>query len=809
MGTVLQDLKYGLRMLAKNPGFTAVAVLSLGLGIGANTTIFSFVNSLLFRPPAVEASGRLLELWQRNTKASGLEEYLPLSYPGYAYYRDHNQVFSSLLAFDGEMRPVSWGRSAQGGLVLGQLVSGDFFSTLGVKTVLGRAFLPDEDRIPAAHLVIVLSHAFWEQRLGSDPAILGKALTLNGADFTVVGVAPAGFTGIIMGNMPDFWAPLSATPEFTHEPHFLADWNTGWLFGVGRLKPGITASQARAGLNVLAHRLQQDHPESNKEKEAATFPVDLVPGPFRGYAAAFTGLLMAAVGMVLAIACANAANLQLAKAMGRRREIAIRSALGASRGRLVRQTLTESLLLSLMGGAAGLIFALWAVPPLLALKPASLPIRIDVPIDWRVLGFTLLLALTTSVAFGLAPALRSSKPELVPALKDETSIAGLRRSRLRSALVIAQVSVCLVLLISAGLCVRSLLNARSIDPGFDTQHALITQLDPGSLGYSESKGKAFYQQLLERVGALPGVSSASLAGFLPLGSANWTQGFVIDQREVGIDLTSAGPGFCQTMGISLLRGRDFTADDATASPKPVIINEAMARRFWPGQDPIGKRLGFSGDKSRSGLVVAGVVRTGKYHTLGEDPQPFLYLPFGYSPRATLVVRTEGDPRVLLTSVRRAVQALDPNVLPIDLETMKQYMALPLFPAHTTGLLLGSFGILALVLAVTGLYGVISYSVEQRSREIGVRMALGANQTDVLKLVLRHGMVLTLTGVTIGVIASFAVTRVLSSLLYGIRPTDPATYVSVSLMLAVVVLLASYIPARRATKVDPMVALRYE
>ncbi len=809
MQTLLQDLRYGLRMLAKNPGFTAVAVLSLALGIGANTTIFSFVNSLLFRPPAVVASGRLLELWQRNTKGSGLEEYLPLSYPGYVYYRDHNQVFSSLLAFDGEMRPVSWGRSAQGGLVLGQLVSGDFFSTLGVKTMLGRAFLPDEDRIPTAHLVIVLSHAFWELRLGSDPAILGKALTLNGADFTVVGVAPAGFTGIIVGNMPDFWAPFSATPEFTHEAHFLADWNTGWLFGVGRLKPGVTASQGQAGLSVLAHRLQQDHPESNKEKEAATFPVDLVPGPFRGYAAAFTGLLMAAVGMVLAIACANAANLQLAKAMGRRREIAIRSALGASRGRLVRQTLTESMLLSLMGGAVGLVFALWAVPPLLALKPASLPIRIDVPIDWRVLGFTLLLALTTSVAFGLAPALRSSKPELVPALKDEASIAGFRRSRLRSALVIAQVSVCLVLLISAGLCVRSLLNAQSIDPGFDTQHVLITQLDPGSLGYSESKGKAFYQQLLERVGALPGVSSASLAGYLPLGSANWTQGFVIDQREVGIDLTSAGPGFCQTMGIALLRGRDFTAGDATASPKPVIINEAMGRRFWPGQDPIGKRMGYPDDKSHRGLVVAGVVRTGKYHTLGEDPQPFLYLPFEYSPRATLVVRTEGDPRVLLTSVRRAVQALDPNVLPIDLETMKQYMALPLFPAHTTGLLLGAFGILALVLAVTGLYGVISYSVEQRTREIGVRMALGANQTGVLKLVLRQGMALTLIGVTLGVVASLAVTRVLSSLLYGIRPTDPATYISVSLILAAVALLASYIPARRATKVDPTVALRYE
>jgi len=809
MSTLFQDLRYGLRMLAKNPGFTAVAVLSLAVGIGANTTIFSFVNALLFRQPAVEAPGRLLEVWQRNTKGSGVGKYMPLSYPGYVYDRDHNQVFSSLLAFDGEMRPVSWSRSAEGGLVQSQLVSGNFFSALGVKLVLGRTFLPEEDRVPPPHLVIVLSRAFWQQHLGSDPAILGKTLTLNGADFTVVGVAPAGFTGIIVGNEPDLWAPLSATHEFTHDPNYLAGWNTFWLFGVGRLNPGVTPSQAQADLSVLSHRLQQDHPESNKEIEAATFPVNLVPGPFRGYVAAFTGLLMAVVGLVLLIACANAANLLLAKAMARRREIATRLALGASRGRLIRQTLTESLLLSSMGGAAGLVFALWAVPPLLALKPSSLPIRIDVPIDWRVLAFTFLLALATGIVFGLAPALRSSKLELVQALKDEASVAGFRRSRLRSALVIAQVSVCLVLLIGAGLCVRSLLNARSIDPGFDTRHAVIAQLDPGSLGYSESKGKAFYRELLERVGALPGVSSASLTGYLPLGTASQTQAIVIGGREIGMNITSVGPAFCRTMGIPLLRGRDFTADDAMALPRPAIVNEEMARRSWPGQDPIGNRMGLVHDKSHNDLVVVGVVKTGKYRTLSEEPQPFMYLPLDYRPRATLVVRTEGDPSALLASVRREVQALDPNVVPIDLETMKQYMALPLFPAHTTGLLLGAFGILALVLAVTGLYGVISYGVGQRTREIGVRMALGANQSDVLKLVLRQGMLLTVVGVSLGVIASLAVTRVLSSLLYGIRPTDGATYISVSLILTGVALAACYIPARRATKVDPMVALRYE
>ena len=807
----VQDIRYALRTLRRNPGFTAVAVLSLALGIGANTTIFSFVNALLFRPPAVEAPSQLLELWQRNAKASGLEEYMPLTYPDYVYYRDRNQVFDGLLAFDGEMRSVSWSRSGEGQLVQGQLVSGNFFSVLGVKPTLGRSFLPEEDQVPGEHPVVVLSRSFWGKRLGADPEVLGKTLILNGTSFSVVGVAPASFTGIVVGNEPDFWAPLMATPELTHEKTFLTSDGSFWLLGVGRLKPGVTASQAQAHLKVLSSAIQQAHPDNHKDLEAATFQVALVPEPFRGYVAAFTGLLMAVVGLVLLIACVNTANLLLAQATTRRREMAMRAALGAGRGRLLRQMLVESTLVAVLGGCVAFLLASWIAPALLALKPPSLPIRLDVHLDWRVLAFTAVMSLATGIIFGIAPALRSAKLDVAPTLKDEGTIGGYHGSRLRSVLVVAQIAVCLVLLISAALCVRSLLNAQSLDPGFDTKHVAMAVLDPASLGYTETKGKAFYQQLLERVEALPSVSSASLASHLPLTTANWTQEVTIEGHEpspgaeISIAMMAVGPKFFETMGIPLERGREFTVRDKATSPSAVIINEAMAERFWPGQEPIGRHFQIVDQK----VEIVGVVKTGKYRTLGEDAQSFMYLPIGYGSRATLVVRAGGDPHGLLPALRHEVQALDPNVVPFDLETMKEYMALPLFPARTTGLLLGAFGFLALVLAVAGLYGVMSYGVSQRTHEIGVRMALGAAERDVLKLVVGQGMRLTFIGVAFGLLGAFALTRVLASLLYGIRPTDPLTFAVVPSLLTMVTMLASYIPARRATRVDPMVALRYE
>jgi predicted permease len=811
-----QDLRYGLRMLGKNTGSTTAVVLALALGIGLNTTVFSFVNALLLRPPTgVEAPDKLLQLWLHNRGTSGIEGYLPLTYPDYVYYRDHNQSFTGMLAFDGDPESVIWNRSGKGQVVLGQLVSGNFFSLLGVNASLGRTFLPEEDQPGNLQPVVVLGHSFWQQRLGSDPQVVGKSLLLNGTSFHVIGVAPGGFAGLLVAIEPDFWAPVTAAERILHNAGRLTNRHGYWLFAVGRLKPGVDAPRARSEVNRLAQLVEQEHPDTNKNLGANLFPATLVPGPYRGYVSAFTGLLMAVFGLVLVIACVNAATLLLARATGRAREMAIRSALGAGRGRLIRQMLVESTLLSGLAGCLGLLLAYWTSPLLLALKPASLPITLRVPLDWRVLLFTSLVSLSTGIVFGLTPALRSVKVQVAPILKDEAQSASYRKSRLRSFLMIGEIATCMVLLVGAALCVRSLLNANSIDPGFDTKHVAVATLDPGNLGYPEAKVRGFYEQLSRQISALPGVSSASFVNHLPLGTAR-EQGAAIEgnhssagQNSVAVDVLRVAPGYFETMGISLLRGRDFLPRESEApggaSGGVAIINDAMARKLWSSQDSVGRRITL-GEDTR--LEIIGVVKTGKYRTLGEEPIPLVYLPRLPGQR-TLVVRTSGDPSFLLDSIRREIQAVDANIAATDLETIEQYMALPLFPARTIGLLLGTSGILALVLTCIGLFGVISYMVSQRTHEIGVRMALGASQHEVLKLVVGHGLTVASIGLALGLAATFGLTRFLSSLLYGIQPSDPATLLGVSVGLIFIAALACYIPARRAMSVDPMVALRYE
>jgi predicted permease len=808
--SIWADVRYAVRQLRKSPGFTLTVLLSLALGLGANTTIFTFVNALLLLPPPVKEPGRLIEVMQRDPKASGIESYLPLSYLGYSRLRDQNHTLSGFAAFDGDPGPVSWRNAGQGRLLHGQLVSGNFFSVAGIQPLLGRAFTPDEDHPGSARPVIVVSYSFWNQQLGADRSIIGHALTLNGTSYTIVGVAPSSFTGVLIGTNPDFWAPLAMAPVFTQDAQRLTNESGFWLFGLGRLKPEASRAQAQADLTVLTRALHR--PNGDYVRDAAVYPVDLVPGPFRGYVAAFTGLLMAVVALVLVIACANAANLLLARAITRRRELAIRSSLGATRFRIVRQMLTESVLLSVAGGAAGILLTRWSIPLLLSLKPASIPLTIEAPLDWRVFSFALLLSLSVGILFGIAPAWRTPRFELMSALKDEAKLAGRRRSWLRDSIVVAQITVCLVLLIGAGLCVRSLFNVRSIDPGFSTHNVVLAQLDPASLGYSEQQQHVFYRQLLDRVRALPGIDSVSLTGSLPLGTQHLSQpatidGFPLPPGQPGVFVQAAlvAPGFFSTMDIPILNGHDLSSTTTSPGYSQVVINEAMAQRFWPGKNPVGQHFKVMG----TALEIVGVVKTGKYDSLNEDAQPFMYRPFDYTSQAYLVAHSPSDAQVALNEISRTVRELDPNVVPTDMESIKQYMALPLFAAHTTGVLLAVFGAIALLLATIGLSGVVSYSVSQRINEIGVRMALGANRFDVVKLILQQGMRLTAIGILCGLALSFAATRVLTGLLYGIKPGDPLTFAAVSLFLAAVASLSCYLPARRAASVDPMQSLRAE
>jgi predicted permease len=815
LDTFVQDLRYGLRMLSKHPSSTAAVVLALALGIGLNTTVFSFVNALLLRAPtSVRATDQLLEVWLRDRGASGIEGYLPLTYPDYVYYRDHNRSFAGIVAFDGDPESVIWNRSGEGQVVQGQLVSGNFFSVLGVNTFLGRPLAPEDDVTGNPNALVVLGHSFWQRRLDSDLAIVGKTLQLNGTNFTVAGVAPSGFAGLLVAVEPDFWAPLTTVEQFTHDVGRLTNRQGHWLIVVGRRRPGVAAATAGAELGVLARQIEADHPDTNKNQDAEVFPATLVPGPYRGYVEAFTGLLMAVFGLVLLIACVNAATLLLARATGRTREMAIRSALGAGRGRLIRQLLVESVLLSGLAGCGGVALASWIAPVLLTLKPASLPLTLRVPLDWRVLLFTLLVSLLTGIVFGLTPALRSAKVQVAPILKGDGQSAGYRKSRLRSILMVAEIAVCVVLLIGATLCVRSLFNASLIDPGFDTQHVAVATLDPGSMGYSETRVRAFYQQLSERVGALPGVTSASLVNHLPLGPAR-EQTAVVEGNQspseqnnngVSVDVFRVAPHFFDTMSVPMSRGRDFTQRESDGVPSVAIVNEALARRLWPNQNPLGRQITMGGGTERAEVI--GVVKTGKYRTLGEDPLPAVYVPRLLG-RRTLVVRTAGDPALLLAAIRGEIHVIDPNLAATELETMQQYMSLPLFAARTTGLLLGASGILALVLTGIGLFGVISYVTSQRTHEIGVRVALGADRRDILKLVVGHGLTMASIGLVLGLAAAFGLTRFLSSLLYGIQPNDPVTLLGVSVGLIFIASLSCYIPARRAMGVDPLVALRYE
>ena len=811
MQTLFQDLRYGARQLLKRPGFTFLAIFSMALGIGANTAIFSLIDTVLLRPLPVRDASQLVELYGTLHNNS---DYTIQSYPNYKEYRDRNDVLSGLLAY--RMVVTSLSHTGNNQRVWGYLVTGNYFDVLGVKPALGRAFLPEEDRTPGSHPVAILSYGTWQSRFGADPAIVGQAISLNNRAYTVVGVAPKGFAGTEVAYAPEFWVPIMMAKEIEPDTNYLESRESDNLFVVGRLKAGVTRAQAEAALQTITLQLAKDFPKEDAGRGLKLIPPGLFIPDIRNGIFAFSFVLAAVGALVLLLACVNLANLLLARATERRKEIAIRLAVGASRARLVRQLLTESIMLSLIGGAFGILLAAWINRIVGAIKlPTDVALIFDLRLDWRVLTFTIVLSLLTGVLFSLLPALQSSKPALVPALKDETSMAGFRRSRLRNSLVVAQITLSLVLLICAGLIVRSLQAAQRMRPGFDPQNAVALSFDVGLQGYDETKGRAFQKEVLERVRALPGVTSAAM-GELPLSlNYNSTQIYIEGQPATGngnlplaIPL-EAGPNYFHTMGIPV-RGRDFREDENKTESRVALVNETFARRFFNGEEAIGKRFNFSGPDKPFWEII-GVVPDGKYNSLGEEEKMALYRPLlrDYSAMATVVARTGNQPESTLAAMRREVQQLDPTLPVFNAKTLTEHMNIPLFPARMAAGALGSFGVLALVLAAVGIYGVMSYVVAGRTREIGLRMALGAQSSNVRRLILRQGMTLALIGSVLGLAIAFASTRLLKSVLYGVDAMDPMTFISVTLLLGTVALLACLLPAHRATRVDPMVALRAE
>jgi predicted permease len=807
LGDLSQDLRYGMRMLLKNPGFTIVAVIALALGIGANTAIFSVVNTVLLRPLPYKNPERLVMVWEENSK-QGFPRDTPAA-ANYIDWRDQNHVFEAMAA----MTEISFNLTGAGEpeRIDGQRVSASLFRLLGVDPQLGRAFLPEEDQ-QGANQVVILSHGLWQRRFGSDPAIIGRTINLDGQSFTVVGVMPRNFQ--FPSRTDQLWVPIAFSAKEAGER------GNHYLEVIARMKPGVSLQQAQAEMTTIATRLQQQYPQTNTSIGAVITPLhEHVVGNIKSALL----ILLGAVAFVLLIACANVANLLLARAAVRQKEIALRLALGASRPRMTRQFLTESVLLSAFGGGVGLLLAIVALDVLKRFIPPNISQAQAITIDAKVLVFTILVSIATGLLFGLAPAAQMANSDLNDTLKEtgRDSAAGAHGNRIRGFLIISEVAVSFLLLIGAGLLINSFIRLRHVDPGFRSENLLTMKIVLPETRYPDKQRRSlFYDELLRRVETLPGVASAAVATNLPLTSSGNSVGIAIEGRadpapdRVPIVITRVvSSGYFKTMTIPLLEGRVFTEGDKADSPPAVVISETTARRFWPGENALGKHIKVGRSTSRQPwLTVVGVVKDVRQFELIIEPQPQMYLPYRqadfFEPRS-MIIRTNFDPLSLAGTVRQTVWEIDKDQPVSDISSMEEIVSDSVARQRFSMLLLGIFAGLALVLAAVGIYGVMSYSVAQRTREIGIRMALGAQRSDVLKMTVGHGFRLVLTGVAIGLAAAFVLTRVMSTLLFGVSPTDPLTFITISIVLVSVAVLASYVPARRATRVDPMFALRYQ
>jgi putative ABC transport system permease protein len=813
MGTFWQDIRYGLRMLIKSPSLSIVATIALALGIGANTAIFSVVNAVLLRPLPFPNSDALMSVFETDSIRGARGSY---SYPNFFDLRDQNHVFDHIAAYhDNDFTLTGQGQPV---LLTGAMASADLFSVLGVNPMLGRTFAAGEDKLTETGRVVVLSERLFASRFNSDASIVNKTITLDGHSFTIIGVMPKGFEFPIQNDPLDLWTTIA--DDAAGETPATAQRGAHFLRLIGRLKPGVSKSQAQAEADTIGARLAQQYPDTNTNKGIRIEPtLQALVGDVRPALL----ILLGAVVCVLLIACANVANLLLARAMTRHKEMALRSALGASRLRVVRQLLTESVLLSFAGGVLGLALAVWWSDLLIALGKQDIPRAIQVGLDWRVLGFTLSVTLLTGFVFGLVPALHLSKTDLTESLKEGGRGAGggARKNRVRGVLVVAELAIAVVLLVGAGLLIQSFWRLQHVDSGLQAKNILTFNVSIPEVRYSSEKQVRFYRDLTNRLRSLPGVQSASAALPLPLSGDRFSISFQIDGRPVApkdepsADLFMTEPDYFRTMGIPLLKGRDFNENDDHSSTPVVIISDKFARQFFPGEDPIGKRFkpGISSWENEKTTMreIIGVVADIRNRALNTDPKPVYYLPQSQVPfnELAMVVKTSNDPRALISSATREVQAMDSELPVFSVKTMDEYVSSSVAAPRFNTTLLAIFASVALVLTVIGLYGVMSYSVAQRTNEIGIRMALGAQTRDVLGLIVKDGVKIVGVGLMLGMGGALLLSRLLESLLFGVTTRDPVTFLLIAGLLSLVAMLACYIPALRATRVDPLDALRCE